>query len=203
MKKFTTTCVTAALLSLGAMAPAWAAEVAGVKLEESAQVAGKPLVLSGYGVRIKAVFKVYALGLYLSEKKTTTADVLAAPGPKRFKLVLLRDLTSEEFGQALLTGINKNLDKEEKAKFVNQLVKLGELFEEITSGVKKGDVVTGDWIPGTGTVFQINGKQVGTTFQDPAFYNAILRIWLGNSPADALLKPRLLGEKEKAADQNL
>ncbi len=203
MKRLSANWITAALLGLGLLASVHAAETSGVKLEDTAQVAGKPLVLSGYGTRIKAVFKVYALGLYLSEKKTTTADVLAATGPKRFKLVLMRDLTSEEFGQALLTGINKNLDKEEKSKYVNQLVKLGDLFEEMTGGVKKGDVVTGDWIPGTGTVFQINGKQVGSALPDPTFYNAILRIWLGNNPADALLKPRLLGEKDKAPEQSL
>ena len=59
----------------------------------------------------------------------------ALPGD-RVDVVLLRDLSSEEFGQAFLTGINKNLDKDEKAKFVNQLVKLGDLFNDIEAGVK-------------------------------------------------------------------
>lgn len=203
MKRSTANWITAALLSMGLLAASHAAETSGVKLEETMQVAGKPLVLSGYGTRIKAVFKVYAIGLYLTEKKTTTADVLAAAGPKRFKMVFLRDLTNDEFGQALLTGINKNLDKEEKSKYVNQLVKLGDLFEEMTVGVKKGDVITGDWIPGTGTVFQLNGKQLGSILPDPTFYNAILRIWIGATPADALLKPRLLGEKDKSPEQSL
>ena len=140
-------------------------------------MAGKTLVLNGAGARIKAVFKVYVLGLYLPEKKTTTADVLALSGPKKFKIVLLRDLSSEEFGQAFLTGINKNLDKDEKAKFVNQLVKLGDLFNDIEAGVKKGDVIWGEWNPAVGTTFTLNGKQVGSVLPDGNFYNAILRIW--------------------------
>lgn len=194
MKRFTLSLLTATALSVGATLPSLAVEVGGVKLEDSMQVGGKNLVLNGAGLRTKVVFKVYAIGLYLPEQKTTPADVQALAGPKRFKIVMLRDLSGEEFGQAFLTGINKNSDKDEKAKFVNQLVKLGELFEEV-GGLKKGDVILGDW-NGSNTTFQVNGKPVGSPLPDPAFYNAILRIWLGDSPADASLKPLLLGEKK-------
>ncbi|HIV73347.1 MAG TPA: chalcone isomerase family protein [Candidatus Aquabacterium excrementipullorum] len=194
MKRFTLSVLTAAALALSAAMPAQAVEVGGVKLEDSQTVAGKNLVLNGAGLRVKAIFKVYALGLYLPEKKNTTDGILALQGPKRFKIVMLRDLSGEEFGQAFLTGINKNLDKDEKAKFVNQLVKLGDLFEEV-GGLKKGDTILGDW-NGSNTTFQVNGKTVGTALPDPAFYNAILKIWLGASPADSTLKPALLGEKE-------
>jgi hypothetical protein len=186
---------TAAALGLGAVLPAQAMAVQGVKLGEATTVAGKTLVLNGAGARIKAVLKVYALGVYLTEKKTTAADVLALTGPNRFKIVMLRDLSSEEFGQAFLTGINKNLAKDEKAKFVNQLLKLGDLFTDIEAGVKKGDVIWGEWNPATGTTSTLNGKQVGSVLPDANFYNAILRFWIGTNPADDMLKPLLLGEK--------
>jgi hypothetical protein len=52
-----------------------------------------------------------------------------------------------------------------------------------------------DWIPGTGTVCELNGKKLGETVPDVAFYNAILRIWLGDKPVDRSLKTALLGEK--------
>jgi Chalcone isomerase-like len=77
---------------------------------------------------------------------------------------------------------------------VNQLVRLGEVFNEV-EGIKKGDVVIGDFVPGVGTTFSINGKPVGAPFPDPAFYGAILRIWIGSNPADPTLKPLLLGEE--------
>lgn len=192
MKQLTRTLLAAASLSLSMLA-AQAAEVSGIKFDESATVAGKSLVLNGLGVRYKVV-KVYALGIYLSEKKNHTADVLALTTPKRFRIVTLRDITSDELGQAFLTGINKNLSKDEKAKFVNQLVKFGELFNEIEGG-KKGDTIIGDFVPGTGTVITMNGKQLGQAIHDPAFFNAILRIWIGDNPADPTLKPLLLGEK--------
>lgn len=199
MTRFTTSLAGAALLSLALLAPAHAVEVHGVKLEDSVQVGGKPLVLNGAGARIKAVFKIYAMGLYLSEKKTTPADVLAASGPKRFKIVLLRELSGEEFGSAFLAGINKNLEKDEKSKYVNQLVRFGEMFDTI-DGLKKGDVIVGDWVPGTGLLLTLNGKRIIDPIPEAGFYNAILRIWIGNSPADNLLKPQLLGEKDKTQD---
>jgi hypothetical protein len=61
--------------------------------------------------------------------------------------------------------------------------------------VKKGDIVTLDWIPDTGTVTSLNGKKIGETLPDVAFYNAVLRIWLGDSPAQDNLKNELLGSK--------
>ena len=194
MKARITALMTAAALALGSLSTAHAVEVQGAKLEDTATVAGKNLVLNGAGARIKAVFKVYAIGLYLTEKKTTTADVLALTGPKRFTIVFLRDLTSEEFGSAFLAGINKNLEKDEKTKLVNQITKFGDLFTEF-EGVKKGEVIIGDYNPATGTTITLNGKQLGSPLPDVAFYNAILRIWIGANPADNMLKPLLLGEK--------
>lgn len=193
MKARLSALMTAAALTFVALPAAQAVQVQGVNIEDSATVAGKTLVLNGAGARIKAVFKVYAIGLYLTEKKSTPADVLALSGPKRFKIVFLRELTSDEFGQAFLTGINKNLEKDEKTKFVNQITKFGDLFTEF-EGVKKGDVIIGDYNPANGTTISLNGKQLGSTLPDVGFYNAILRIWIGANPADNLLKPALLGE---------
>jgi Chalcone isomerase-like len=193
MKAHLTALMTAAALTLGSLPTAQAVEVQGAKIEDTATVAGKTLVLNGAGARIKAVFKVYAIGLYLTEKKTNTADVLALNGPKRFKIVFLRDLTSEEFGSAFLAGINKNLEKDEKTKYVNQITKFGDLFTEF-EGVKKGEVIIGDYNPAVGTTITLNGKQLGSALPDIGFYNAILRIWIGANPADNLLKPALLGE---------
>ncbi|OGA85212.1 MAG: lipoprotein transmembrane [Burkholderiales bacterium RIFCSPHIGHO2_01_FULL_63_240] len=193
MKAHLTAVMTAAALTLGSLSTAQAVEVQGAKIEDTATVAGKTLVLNGAGARIKAVFKIYAIGLYLTEKKTNAADVLALNGPKRFKIVFLRDLTSEEFGSAFLAGINKNLEKDEKTKYVNQITKFGDLFTEF-EGVKKGEVIIGDYNPAVGTTITLNGKQLGSALPDIGFYNAILRIWIGANPADNLLKPALLGE---------
>jgi len=174
--------------------PAVAAEINGVKFADTVKVGGSDLKLNGLGMRTKVVFKVYAAGLYLTEKKTTPADVLAVQGPRRVTLVMMRDLTSDEFGQAFMTGLNNNLSQAEKSKIVSQISKFGEIFASIES-LKKGDVLNIDWVPATGTQAELNGKKVGEAVPDVAFYNAILRIWIGDKPADNSLKPALLGAK--------
>lgn len=174
--------------------PAVAAEINGVKFADTVKVGGSDLKLNGLGMRTKVVFKVYAAGLYLTEKKTTPADILAVQGPRRVTLVMMRDLTSDEFGQAFMTGLNNNLSQAEKTKIVSQISKFGEMFASIES-LKKGDVLNIDWIPSSGTQTELNGKKIGETVPDVAFYNAILRIWIGDKPADSSLKPALLGAK--------
>jgi Chalcone isomerase-like len=173
-------------------APAQAVEVAGVKLEEGAKVAGKDLKLNGAGVRTRAVFKVYVMGLYLGKKETTTEAVLASTGPRRITLSMLREVSGEDFGQAFMNGINANSDKAEKSKIVGQIVKLGEIFVAVGS-LKKGDLVNVDWVPDKGTTIELNGKSISDPLPDAAFYNALLKIWLGDKPADTALKPLLLG----------
>ena len=174
--------------------PAVAAEINGVKFADTVKVGGSDLKLNGLGMRTKVVFKVYAAGLYLTEKKTTPADILAVQGPRRVTLVMMRDLTSDDFGQAFMTGLNNNLSQAEKTKIVSQISKFGEMFASI-DGLKKGDVLNIDWIPATGTQTELNGKKIGETVPDVAFYNAILRIWIGDKPADSSLKPALLGAR--------
>ncbi|MDP1979016.1 chalcone isomerase family protein [Undibacterium sp.] len=172
-----------------------AAEVAGVKFDESVQVGGTELSLNGAGIRYKAIFKVYAAGLYLKEKKTTVPEVLASPGPRRVTIVMLRDLSNEEFGRGFMTGIQQNTDKAEKSKMTMQFIRFGELFASVPE-LKKGDVMTNDWIPGVGTVVALNGKKMGDPYPDIAFYNALLRIWLGESPVDRSLKKAMLAEED-------
>jgi hypothetical protein len=184
----------AALLALAGLQPTFAAEVAGVKFDENITVNGAPLKLVGAGLRTKVVFKVYALGLYLTEKKNSVADILAAPGPRRVQISVLRELTSEEFGNAFMHGLNANSDQAERSKLVTQTKQFGEMFASIP-GLKKGDVLTVDWIPGSGTQCMLNGKNVGGILQDQAFYNALLKIWLGEKPVDSTLKAQLLGER--------
>ncbi|WP_256078597.1 chalcone isomerase family protein [Massilia sp. YIM B04103] len=175
-------------------APVFAStDVAGVKFEETATVAGQQLKLNGAGLRTKVIFKVYALGLYLSEKKTSMADILAVPGARRIQIVSMRDLSSEDFGKAFMDGLNANTDQTERTKILPQTKTFGEMFAAIP-GLKKGDVLLVDWIPGVGTQCQLNGKKIGETVPDVAFYNAITRIWIGDKAVDSSLKPKLLGE---------
>ena len=169
-----------------------AAEVGGIKFDDTTKVAGKELKLNGLGIRTKFIVKVYAAGLYLPEKKNTAAEVLKLEGPRRVTLVMMRDISSDDFGKAFMDGLNDNVDKAEKSRLVAQISKFGEMFALLES-LKKGDVLHLDWT-GSATQCELNGKKIGEPVPDLAFYNAVLRIWLGDKPVDRSLKPALLGE---------
>ncbi len=183
-----------ALLASALLAVCFSAQADMPKFDDTAKVGGATLKLNGQGMRTKFVVKVYAAALYLPEKKTSVADIMKLEGPRRVTLVMQRDVSSDDFGQAFMTGLNNNLDKTEKSKIVSQISKFGEMFAMLES-LKKGDVLHLDWIPGSGTQCELNGKKIGEVVPDLLFYNAVLRIWLGDKPVDSSLKPALLGEK--------
>jgi hypothetical protein len=178
----------ALLLSMHAQA----AEVGGIKLDDVTKVAGKDLRLNGAGVRTRLMFKVYAMGLYLGKGETTVDAVLAAPGPRRITLVMLREVGADDFSQAFSSGIESNTDKPERTRLAPQLAALGDIFKKVGT-LKKGDTLTIDWVPDKGTLIELNGKPQSDALPEQGFYNALLRIWLGDKPADSSLKPQLLG----------
>jgi len=187
---FTSILLTAAM----ALPAAAAVDVNGYKFDDTNTVAGKELKLNGAGMRTKVIIKVYAAGLYLTDKKTTMADISVIEGPRRMKLIMARDLSIDSFGDAFMEGLKENTSVAERNALATQVNKFGQMFAAVP-GLKKGDVMHLDWIPGVGTQCELNGKKVGEVVPDVAFYNALLRIWLGEHPADRSLKPALLGTR--------
>jgi hypothetical protein len=183
------------LLTVAMALPAAAAvDVNGFKFDDTSKVAGRDLKLNGAGMRTKVIIKVYAAGLYLTEKKNTMVEIATVEGPRRVTLMMARDVSSESFGNAFMEGLKDNTTPAERSAMATQLNKFGEIFASV-QGLKKGDVLHLDWLPGVGTQCELNGKKLGEAIPDVAFYNAILRIWLGEDPADRSLKPALLGSK--------
>lgn len=169
-------------------------EVAGIKYEDKTSLGTAELHLNGAGKRSKFSFlKVYTVALYVTEKKTTTADILALKGAKRLHIVTLMELTADQFADALLGGIQKNHTDAE----AEPLKARTEEFKNAILGVKtaaKGDVITIDWLPESGTRLSVNGKQQGKDIAGEDFYRALLKIWLGQKPAQDDLKDALLGK---------
>ena len=182
-----------ALIFLVAFVSGQAAEVAGVKIEESARSGAASLTLNGAGLRSKAFFKVYALGLYLAEKKTAVDDILASSGPKRVQIHMLRDVDADDFSEALEQGIKDNHSEAEVKSLASRLAVLIGLMNEIKE-VKNGMVIALDWVPGAGTRVVIDNQPRGKPIPGEDFYRALLRIWLGDKPVSGDLKKALLGQ---------
>lgn len=170
-------------------------EISGVKVEDSATVAGTKLQLNGAGIRFKGPFKVYVAELYTTKKVHSLDELIAAPGPKRMTLVMTRDMEAGPFGKLLTRGMEDNNPKSEMSKLIPGLMKMSEIFTANKNFVP-GDTIFMDWIPGTGLVIFARGKVQAEPFTEPEFFKALMGIWLGPQPAYWKLKDNLLGEMQ-------
>jgi len=169
-------------------------EISGVKVQDSAMVAGTKLQLNGAGIRYKGPFKVYVGDLYTTKKVSSLDELAAAPGPKRLTMTFLREMEAGPFGKLLTRGVEDNVPKNEVSKLIPGLFRMSDIFS-VNKILLPGETVTIDWIPGTGMVITAKGKVQGEPFKEPEFFKAIMSIWLGPVPADFKLKDALLGIK--------
>jgi hypothetical protein len=168
-------------------------EVAGVKFDDRISLGNANLVLNGAGMRAKWIIRVYVVGLYAAEKKTAAADLIALAGPKRLHVVTLRELSGEQFAEALVSGIHKNLSEAEVEPLQARIEQFRTTILDLKTAAK-GAVVDIDWLPDVGTRLTVDGMKRGVDIPGDDFYKALLRIWLGDRPAQNDLKDALLGK---------
>lgn len=192
------------LLGPGAQAQAQAqtqaVDLSGVRYAPTVQVGGSLLMLNGAGIRYRFVVKVYTAGLYLSAKATTPDAVLAAPGPKRMHVVMLRDIDANDLGRLFTRGMQDNSPRDEFSKSIPGTLRMADIFSA-KKRLAAGENFSVDWVPGTGTTVLVNGKAQGEPIREPEFFNALMRIWLGPAPADSALKDLLLGQTPQRPGQ--
>lgn len=168
-------------------------DIAGVKVEDSAMVGGTKLQLNGAGIRVK-FFKIYVGQLYTAKQVSNLEELVAAPGPKRLQMTFLREMDAGSFGKLLTRGVEDNVPKNQMSKLVPGLMRMSDIFT-VNKTMFPGDVVTMDWVPGTGLIISAKGKVQGEPFPDVAFFNAMMAIWFGPSPGDWKLKDAMMGIK--------
>ena len=182
--------VFALLFLLGTMT-AQAADVAGVKIEDQTRVGNADVTLNGAGLRKRAFFHVYAIGLYLPQKSSNAAAVLEQAGPKRVAIYMLRNVGADAFTEALADGIRANHSEAEVRTLEPRLKELAATITEVGEA-KKGMALSLDW-NGAATELLAQGKPVGKPIHGEDFYRALLRIWVGDKPVQDDLKRALLG----------
>jgi hypothetical protein len=194
MHRRTTLALLAMAGSLGALpAHAQSADLAGVRYPATISLGGSTLQLNGAGIRYRFVVKVYTAGLYMQGKATTPEQALAATGPRRIQVHMLREIDANELGRLLTRGMQDNAPRGEFSKFIPGMLKMAELFSA-RKRLRAGESFSIDFIPGRGTQVLINGKPESEVITEPEFFNALLRIWIGDKPADDGLKDALLGK---------
>jgi len=121
------------------------------------------------------------------------AAALAAKGAKRISISLLRDLSAQQFVDALQEGMAHNHSEAEMAALKERMKQLSDALLAIGEA-KSGTAVQLDWLPESGTRLTVNGQVKGKDIAGDDFYKALLKIWLGGKPVQDDLKQALLGK---------
>ena len=179
--------------------PVLAAELEGVNLEDRIQVDGHELQLNGLALRTRFIFKVYVAGLYLADKATTAQAAIDARGPKRIVLVMMRDADAEQFVESIESGMRANNSEAQIAAVKTQVDELMAMIRGVGQS-KKGARIVLDYAPSDhGTTLFVDGVAQGRPMAGKAFYQVLLRIWLGEDPVQPDLKEALLGKMSGGA----
>ncbi len=167
----------------------WAVEIEGVDVPESVTVSGKPLQLNGAGVRTKFFFDIYVGALYLPAKTEMVADALAMSGSKQVTMTFLyNEVAREKLVSAWDEGFRLNQSATAMAALDARLEQFNKLF--VTA--HKGDVYKFNLHTDGTTAVLLNGKELGR-ISGADFQQALLTVWLGDTPADSGLKQAMLG----------
>ncbi len=186
----------AALLS-GNSAQAQSADLVGVQYPPTLKIEGTTVKLNGSGVAYRAVAKLYTIGLYTPKKVNTTEEVLATPGPMQLRFVMLQGMRVDELGKIVTKGIEQNSRREIFFKLIPSIRAMGDRFSHIKR-LNTGDVFAIDYVPKRGTLFMVNDQPVGMPLEDPDYFQAVLRVWLGARPNSTNMKDALLDYKTPA-----
>jgi hypothetical protein len=182
----------AGLLAFGQAHAQQAVEMEGQKFEPTVVVGGQTLTLNGVGLRKRAVFKVYVAGLYAGQKSTSAATIVNDKGARRVSLRMLRDVEAQSFIDSFNEGLKNNTPEAQLNAMKSQVDALVATLKSIGEA-KKGDVINFDYTPDGGTRITLNGQPKGNAIPGADFFSAVLRIWLGDKPADEALKKGMLG----------
>lgn len=170
---------------------AQARNVAGIPIEEQVNITDKiSLRLNGAGIRTKFIFNIYVGALYVTQPVLSTPQqVYADPLAQRMLMHFLYDeVSKDKLNNGWQEGFENNLDDNSFAQLKTRLHDFKGFFQ----AVKKGDEIFIDYLPDHGTRVSINSEIKGF-IPGNDFHQALMKVWLGDKPADWELKEALLG----------
>lgn len=173
--------------------PAGAARFADTDIPDSIRLEGtdSELILNGGGIREKLFMDIYIGALYLPEKTTSAGAILSATGPASVRMhFLYKEVSREKIIDSWHDGLSANLASPEYTALQPRLEQFNSLFRSVRSG----EIISIDYIPGTGTAVRINAELQGTVPGND-FFRALLKIWLGDRPVSKSLKQGMLGNR--------
>ena len=166
----------------------YAAETGGVTLSETLVAGNETLSLNGAGLRKKFFIKVYAGGLYLTEKSADAEQIIQANAPMAIRMHFIYDGVSAE---KLIDTWNEGFSAATGGKTGSLQEKIDKFNSFFIEEAKKGDVYDIIYTPGEGARVYIKDRLMGV-IPGLDFKQALFAIWLGEKPADEGLKEGML-----------
>ena len=156
-------------------------------MPEVVSVAGRELRLNGMDVRKeKAFLKVYVVALYLERPTPDARAAITTDEAKRIVIRMLRDVSREQFVQAVETGIMRN-----SGPAMPTLRARLDLLEQALPALKKGNVLDFTYLPGAGTLVRGQGQEMTIPGKD--FADALFSVWLGSKPINGDPQAQVVG----------
>lgn len=166
---------------------AFAGSLAGVTVPDKVTLGGQGLSLNGLGLREKYTFDIYVGALYLQHPTHDAAAAIAADEPKR---VLMHFIYDEVSRKQMLETFNEGFGDAAQGPQAANIATMEAWVP--AAGVKKGDELGFDYVPGVGTSLVLNGRTLGTV-PGVDFMRLVFGIYLGPRPPTKALKQGLLG----------
>jgi hypothetical protein len=178
------------ILGLALLPAAQAIEINDIEVADTIQVAEQSLALNGTGIRSKFFLNIYIGALYLNEKSSDAAKLIAADEAMTIRLYITSSLIDgEKMSEATLDGFVKSTGGN-----------LGPIQKEVESligafrdAVEDNDVFDLQYVPGTGVSVVRNGE-TKVVVPGLEFKKALFGIWLSEDPVQDDLKEGMLGE---------
>lgn len=148
---------------------------------------GTLLTRNGTGLRKATIFgiRVYEGSLYLAQKSSDAAAILASPAAKAVRMHFLRDVSAEKLKDAWREGIVRN--NPDGDRFSAATEQLAALMPSVSEGAVLGIDLLSDV-----TIVHLNERELGRVTA-PGFSQALLGCWIGPHPPNGELKSGMLG----------
>jgi hypothetical protein len=168
---------------------AFSIEIEGINIPNTVKTDSASLVLNGSGIRTKFFFDIYIGSLYLKNKESNINKILSNTHEKRITLhFLYKEVSKEKLINGWIDGFKNNNSDSTFTSLKQRLDKFNSFF----STTHKGDIITLDFLASQNTKVTVNGKNKGE-INGSDFQVALLKVWLGDDPADYNLKEAMLG----------
>lgn len=173
-------------MTLFLSAPSIAAELAGVTMDDTIQIGGKTVTLTGMGIRTKTFLKVkvYVAGLYMEKPSTSTVDII---GSDQARAMVMSFLYKKVEGEKLQAGWREGFEANTPSAGSDLKKRMDQFVSVFSTAAMKGDSYIFAYEPGKGTTITLKGE-IKATIPGADFASALMAIWFGDKLGDGGLK---------------